>query len=89
MLDAIKDNEATRFSLMKQTGINSLQLKKYLGSLIEMGFIETYMREGRIAYKTTLKGIAFLRQYYVLLEMLLGGPPLNNPIIVYGASNGQ
>jgi len=71
MLDAIKDDRATRFSIMKRAGINCTQLKKYLQSLSEIGFIEMYIKDGRVLYGTSEKGLDFLRQYYVLLGMLL------------------
>jgi predicted transcriptional regulator len=71
ILDATKCNSGDRYFLMKHTGINYAQLKKYLGSLIRMGFVEIRMREQRILYCATEKGLAFLSQYYVLLEMLI------------------
>jgi len=71
MLEAMKDNDAARYSLMKYTSINYAQLKKYLKCLIETGFIETDIRKGQVLYKASEKGVVFLRQYYILLGMLL------------------
>jgi predicted transcriptional regulator len=72
MLEAMKNDAAPRFSIMKYTSVNSAQLKKFLGSLIEMGFIEMNIKADRVLYRTSEKGLAFLRHYYVLLGMLLG-----------------
>ena len=71
MLEAVEDNSVSRFSLMKYANINCAQLKKYLESLTEIGLIDMNMNEGRVLYRTSDKGLAFLKQYYVLLEMLL------------------
>ncbi len=71
MLEAVKDISVGRFSLMKYANINCAQLKKYLGSLTEMGLIEVNIKEGQVLYSTSDKGLTFLKQYYVLLGMLL------------------
>jgi predicted transcriptional regulator len=70
ILEAIKDG-APLFSIMKYTNMNSAQLKKYLGSLIETGFIEMDKKGGRVLYMSSEKGLGFLRHYYVLLGMIL------------------
>lgn len=72
VLEAVKDNCATRFSIMKRAGINCSQLKKYLPSLTGIGFIDMSINDGHVIYRTSVKGLDFLRQYYVLLGMLLG-----------------
>jgi predicted transcriptional regulator len=71
MLEVMKDGGAPRFSIMKYTSVNSAQLKKYLGFLIQMGFVEMDMKVSRVLYRSTERGLAFLRHYYVLLGMLL------------------
>jgi predicted transcriptional regulator len=71
MLEAAKDDGASRFSIMTRASTNSKQLKKFLKALIEMGFVEIGMKNGRALYKASDKGVAFLNQYYVLEEMLL------------------
>lgn len=70
ILDVAKCGSGDRYFLMKRTGINYAQLKKYLGSLTKIGFIEIRMRGQQMLYCATEKGVAFLRQYYVLLAML-------------------
>jgi predicted transcriptional regulator len=79
LLEAVKDNGATRFSIMKHASINYNQLKKYLHSLTEIGFINIDRKEERCFYRTTGKGLDFLRQYYVLIGMLLNAFERNKP----------
>lgn len=70
MLEAAKDNSASRYSIMKQTGSNYADLKKYLRSLTEVGLIEKNMNADQVLYRASEKGLEFLRQYYVLLRIL-------------------
>lgn len=70
VLEAMKAQSATTFAIMKHASINCIQLKKYLKSLIEIGFVEMEIRKGRMSYKTSVEGLEFLRQYSVLLDML-------------------
>ncbi len=71
ILDAAKYDSGDRYFLMKRTSVNYAQLKKYLESLAKIGFIEVQMRGSQMAYCATQKGLEFLRQYYVLLGMLM------------------
>jgi predicted transcriptional regulator len=71
VLEAVKAESATPFSIMKHARVNCMQLKKYLKSLTEMGFLQVEIRKSKISYKATCEGLEFLRQYYLLLEMLL------------------
>ena len=71
MVEAVKDGAQAKFSIMKHASINCGQLNKFLGSLTEMGFIEEYPSDERPVYRASERGLAFLRQYYVLLSMLL------------------
>jgi predicted transcriptional regulator len=70
MLELTRSSNQTRFSIMSQAKINCGQLKKYLRSLTEMGFLQTGIDRGHISYRTSEKGLEFLRQYYTLLGML-------------------
>ena len=77
MLETVKDNNGNgtaRFSIMRNTSINSAQLRKYLDSLTEMGFIEIAAMGDRVKYKATDRGLDFLKQYTVLQRMMLGSP---------------
>ena len=71
MIEAVKDNGKSGYSLLKHTCTSSAQLKKYLESLTEMGFIETDIKDGRVLYRASEKGLDFLGQYYVLLGKML------------------
>jgi predicted transcriptional regulator len=71
ILDAVQNGSEDKYSLMKCAGLNYSQLKKYLGPLAEIGLIIKLTREGRVLYRTSEKGLAILRQYYILLEMLM------------------
>jgi predicted transcriptional regulator len=72
MLEAINYNGASPSFIMRYAGMNYKQLKKYLGSLTEIGFVDANAIDSQISYRINEKGLAFLRQYYVLLMMLLG-----------------
>jgi len=80
MLEAIKYNGATRYSLMKHTSINYVQLEKYIESLIEIGFVEVDISENQVLYRASEKGLAFLGQYNVLHEMLLSACTRNKSV---------
>ena len=71
MVEAVKDGNQAKFSIMKHASINCGQLNKFLASLIGMGFIEQYATHDKILYRASERGLAFLRQYYVLLSMFL------------------
>jgi len=77
ILEAVKDNAKAQYSIMKNVGINYKLLEKYLESLVEMDFVEKSVEEGRVLYRDSAKGLAFLRQYYVLLGMLLNASSRN------------
>jgi len=71
MLEAMKENGAPKFFIMKHTNTNSAQLNRYLKTLIQIGFAETTLKNNRFLYVASERGLAFLKQYYVLQEMLL------------------
>lgn len=81
ILEAVKNNGTSRYSLMTQIGSNSAALKKYLKSLTEMGFIETNIKDGQILYRASEKGLDFLRQYYVLLGKMLSMSACGNIVL--------
>jgi len=71
VLEAVKAESATPFSIMKHANVNFMQLKKYLKSLTEIGFLEVEIKSSTIFYRASKEGLEFLRQYYTLIEMLL------------------
>jgi predicted transcriptional regulator len=70
ILDVARNNSGDKYFLMKHTSVNYAQLKKYLGFLTRTRFIEVEMRGQRIQYCATERGLAFLKQYRILLGML-------------------
>ena len=84
MVDAVKDCGQPKFSIMKHASINCSQADKFLNSLTEMGFMERYLMTGRPMYRASERGVAYLRQYYVLLSMFLASEnETKQPAIVY------
>ena len=83
LLEAVRDNCVTRFSIMTHANINHSQLKKYLYSLTEIGFIRIDVKEDQCFYRITKEGLDFLRQYYVLLGMLLNALARDNPTNIF------
>lgn len=79
VLEAIKTEWSTSFLIMKRAGVNCRQLKKYLASLTEIGFVETNTHENRGRYRASEQGLEFLRQYYVLLGILLNAKSQHKP----------
>ncbi|MEM3769920.1 MAG: winged helix-turn-helix domain-containing protein [Candidatus Bathyarchaeia archaeon] len=62
---------ASRFTIAKRLSTNYAQLSRYLTYLVKLGFINTEVSEKRFLYKTSKKGLEFLRLYHVILKMLL------------------
>jgi hypothetical protein len=58
--------------MMTYTNTNSKQLERYLQILRRIGFINMVVGKDQFLYRTSEAGLEFLRQYYVLLGMLLG-----------------
>lgn len=71
MVEAVREAGQPKFSIMQHASINCGQADKFLSSLTSMGFIEQYIISGRPTYRASERGLAFLRQYYVLLSMFL------------------
>jgi len=80
VLEAVKNNGATRFSILKHASTNCAQLNKYLHFLTEIGFIKVNLKEGQALYRASEKGLEFLRQYYILLEMLFNAYTQNKQV---------
>jgi predicted transcriptional regulator len=83
VLEAISGNGTSASFIMRYAGMNYKQLKKYLGFLTEIGFVDANAIDGQISYRVNEKGLAFLRQYYVLLGMLLGIRTENNQLTLF------
>ncbi len=72
ILEAARHTGTGRYYLMKQTGINFSQLKKYLETLVKLGFVEADIKERKVYYRASQEGLAFLGQYNILRDMLMG-----------------
>jgi predicted transcriptional regulator len=79
ILSTLKYNGIPRYSIMKQTGVNYAQLRRYLESMSKTGFIEISMKGGKVVYRASQKGIAVLTQYNILQDILSGAPLGANP----------
>jgi predicted transcriptional regulator len=62
---------ASRFVIMNRLNTNCFQLRRYLNYLIRVGFIDVEPNGKQILYKTSEKGLEFLKLYNALLKMLL------------------
>jgi len=80
ILEAVKNNSATLYPLMKYTSTNYAQLKKYLELLIGIGFIEACVEDDKVLYGVSGRGLAFLRQYNALRDILLSAYYQNKPV---------
>lgn len=80
ILEAARHDGGTLYTIMKHTGINYAQLKRYLPSLIKIGFMEAGIKEDRISFRVSESGLAFLRQYNILQDMLLSAYTGNKQI---------
>ena len=67
ILDAAKDG-STRTKIMYQAYLSYTQLKEYLSILVENGLME--YEEGQLKYKTTEKGLRYMRSYNEIGEMV-------------------
>ncbi|MEM3458470.1 MAG: winged helix-turn-helix domain-containing protein [Candidatus Bathyarchaeia archaeon] len=85
MLEAMRENGASKFFIMKHANTNSAQLNRYLKTLIQLGFAEATLKNNRFLYIASKKGLAFLKQYYILQEMLLeASTETKSQILTYG-----
>jgi predicted transcriptional regulator len=79
---------ASRFAIANRLNTNYLQLHRYLNYLIMMEFINAEPNGKQIMYKTSEKGLEFLKLYNALLKMLLGASEVQtNAKVVYQSVN--
>ncbi|OLC82652.1 MAG: hypothetical protein AUJ08_06230 [Thaumarchaeota archaeon 13_1_40CM_3_50_5] len=67
ILDAARDG-STRTKIMYKAYLSYTQLKEYLSILVENGLME--YEEGQLKYKTTEKGLRYMRSYNEIGEMV-------------------
>ena len=80
---------ATRRRILLVSGLSSNQFKRYLSLLIENDYIRMEIQErskGTAIYRTTGKGIALLRVYERIRDLLSPDTATNNWFIDYRSS---
>lgn len=70
ILQTLRNSSTTSYALRKHAGTSTAQIKKYLELLMRIGFVETYITGDKVSYITSGTGLAFLKQYNVLWDML-------------------
>ena len=68
ILDATNGGGASKTKIMNKTFLSYAQLKEYLSVLIENNLIE--YSDGNQTYKTTEKGLNYLKKYREIGELL-------------------
>lgn len=61
----------SRYAIANCLHTNYVHLQKYLNYLVRRGFIDVEVDGGRLLYRTSGKGLEFLKLYYALLKMFL------------------
>ncbi|HEU0143903.1 MAG TPA: winged helix-turn-helix domain-containing protein [Nitrososphaera sp.] len=88
ILDA-SNGGATRRRILLVSGLSSNQFKRYLSMLIENDYIRMEIQErskGTAIYRTTGKGIALLRVYQRIRDLLSPDTSPNNWFVDYRSS---
>ncbi len=88
ILDA-SNGGATRRRILLVSGLSSNQFKRYLSMLIENDYIRMEIQErskGTTIYRTTGKGIALLRVYQRIRDLLSPDTATNNWFVDYRSS---
>ena len=88
ILDAANGG-ATRRRILLLSGLSSNQFKRYLSMLIENDYIRMEIQErskGTAIYRTTDKGIALLRIYQRIRDLLSPDTATNNWFVDYRSS---
>lgn len=63
-------NGVPKTEIMYRAGLSFAQLTDYLSLLVRLGLVEVYRKNGRSIYKTTAKGIRFLKCYWEMRRLL-------------------
>ena len=68
----IAKNGSLKTQIMYQANLSFAQLNDYLGFLLEVGLLKQSNENGKDVYRTTQKGVRFLRNYYKIRDLLRG-----------------
>jgi predicted transcriptional regulator len=63
---------AQKTQIMYHANLSFTQSSEYINLLIKSGLLETRRRNKKILYKTTSKGIKFIKNYEELKNLLVG-----------------
>ena len=72
MLETAK-NGSLKTPIMHKVNLSFRQLDEYLSFLVEIGLVEIGNKEERTFYKTTSKGLNFVKGYKDIMCLLAGG----------------
>jgi predicted transcriptional regulator len=56
--------------IMYRANLSFAQLNEYLGFLLEVGLLKNARENGKAVYRTTRKGVRFLKNYYKIMDLL-------------------
>ena len=68
----IAKNGCLKTQIMYRANLSFAQLNDYLDFLLEVGLLKETSEEGKTIYRTTAKGVRFLRNYYKIRNLLRG-----------------
>jgi len=69
ILTAARDG-VHKTQIMYQAGLSFAQFNAYSSFLVKLGLLETFKRNEKIIYKTTPKGIQYIKRYEELKRLL-------------------
>jgi predicted transcriptional regulator len=61
---------ASKTQIMYKANLSFSQLKRYLALLLQRSLLEKSVRNGRVIYKSTPKGIAFMEKQQQIIDLL-------------------
>jgi predicted transcriptional regulator len=61
---------ASKTQIMYKANLSFSQLKRYLALLLHHGFLEKNVHNGRVVYKATAKGMAFMERQRQIIDLL-------------------
>ena len=61
---------ASKTQIMYKANLSFSQLKRYLALLLERSLLEKTVHGGRVIYKSTAKGMAFMERQQQIIDLL-------------------
>ena len=72
MLETAK-NGSLKTPIMHKAHLSFKQLDEYLSFLVEIGLVDIGNKDERTVYKTTSRGLNFVKEYRDIMTLLTGG----------------